>query len=272
MVEFLSKFEFWQLMTVLLIILITLLIIIFLGKPYIKIGKSFVFALGTQKGGKTSPHEKCPHNIDFKKTVVKTIEVMSVYSNIKYQETLKAQMSAVEEQLIISRSAMLNTYGKLLMPHIKDSKNVTSHEDYKAFATLVDLIMCRDVKELMITAFKQNHIDKMTDNEFKEYAEKKAIILYELTSQFFDNFYCSDKMEVSREEIREAYDENKEDYLKMAYNMFKQAREIAIESNQRLEEQLEKLYDFYETTVGVSFEESKTETTIKKVPSLTLSS
>lgn len=273
MVDFLSKFEFWQLITVLFILVVTLLIVIFFGKPYIKIGKSFVFGMGVQKGAKISPHAKCPHNIDFRKTMMKTIEVMSVYHNIKYQEVLKSQMSAVEEQLIIARSAMLNTYSRLLMPHIKDSQNVTSHEDYKAYVTLVDLVMNRDVKELMITAFKQNRIDEMRDSEFQEYVHQKAVILYELTSQFFDNNYCSDKMEVSREEIRIAYDEVRESYYKMAYKMFEQGREIALEAKKKMDLQLYNLYDFYETTVGVRpDDERKVETTIKKIPSLTMSS
>ena len=118
MIEFLNKFEFFQLLIFLSMIVSTLLVVVLWGRPYIKVGKTFIFDIGISDRGRAPPHANCPYRIDFKRTMIKTIEIISKHDDIKYREIINTQMAIVDEQLVIIKSKILNTYSNLLIKHL----------------------------------------------------------------------------------------------------------------------------------------------------------
>jgi len=102
----------------------------------------------------------------------------------------------------------------------------------------------------MLSSFKQNNITSMTENDFKEYTQKKVSILYEMGVLFLNNYYGNDKMVISREEVHNANNKIKTEYEQLIYKMFQNGQEVAIIAKKRMDNELEKLYEFYEDTVG----------------------
>lgn len=252
--DFIGKLEFWQAMALLGAINIPILIIIFGAKPYIKIGRHFLFGMGHRKVKPgESPHEHCPHQGDIAFIQVRTIEVASKAVTIDLSTKLDTLMAFVEEKLVAIKSLLVNNYSQLLQSRIAEPKNVTAHEDYNAYVFLVETVLFRILKDLIKAAIKQNSLEKKSETEFNAYVEAKFKFLYEKGSEFMDAHYLGEKMVLSREELRVSVFQLKDKFEDLCREGFYEARRIMRDKEAEKQKLWDELFGYTEQVMGKNF-------------------
>jgi hypothetical protein len=258
--DFLSKMSEPAAVTIIIAVIIAVVIISLKGKLKAKVGDKEVdlgdkdttdnlsapsTALLTIKN-KEIPHINCQYNGDFKRLMVKTIETMSQYDEMKYVKTLELQMSLVEEQEVVIKALYLSAFGQAVMKNT-NNKDITGHEDYALYSDLITMCLELSVRKLFFHSFKQNRITKMGDSDFKAYVEGKTRVIYDTLSLFLDGHYNSSKMIVSREILRKEIAGIKDKISEYVTEVFYKSRKVAIEMEADMEELLDELDNYCET-------------------------
>jgi len=214
----------------------------FIGKPFVKIGDKIM--IGFSRGQKrTIPHIGCSYNGDFKKLMVKTIESMDRYFEIKYIKLLDTQMSIVKENQVRIKTMMLGAFGRALMSK-SDIKDLIRNEDYIQYNDLITMMLDVNIHELFYHSFKQNNITRKTDEEFRVYVDKKAEVIFDTGSLFMDSHYIGSKMIVDREELRKFNAEIRDEIVELTKDVFYSARKVAIEIKEEMDDILNSLDEY----------------------------
>ncbi len=220
----------WQVYSIVLILLAIFLYLSYKGKISFNLGK---LSFGTKKD--RSEEESVRQSLDVGYIVSRVTGTVSKISEIKLREIPSLQMSFVEEKLLTFRKILMRIYAELLISKVGDPKNVTVNEDYLFQSSLVKLAI-HEIQAVIRAALLRNHLDEMTEKEFDRYIEERVSLLMATKGEFFDLMYPSEKMLVSRGEIRERVKSSKKELEGIIRDIFHRALKITIDKNKEIDE------------------------------------
>jgi ubiquinone biosynthesis protein Coq4 len=243
-----------QVTAMVLVIAIVLMIIILVTKPTIKIGSnsiSFRKRLDDEDDEKLPAHATCIHNVDFCHIVSKTTEIVTKLCYIDHIDRVEKQMSYVEEKMTTVKSMLLDNYSMLLRSKIKDSTSITAHEDYITYHRLVESMLREDVKSFIKRSIYEENFEDLTDTEFKVFVNEKFDYMYQIASEFMDIWYISNKMLITRDEIKMSALQLRPKFLDLCFDVYSRAIRWFQEQQKEKDSLRKELDDFYYKIVGI---------------------
>lgn len=221
----------WQIYSILIALLAIFWYLAFKGKISFSWGK---LSFGNIKKEPTDA-DNVRQSLDVGHIVSRVTGTVSRISEIKLRQIPSLQMNYVEEKLLTFRKILMRIYAELLISKVDDPKNVTVNEDYLFHSSLVKLAI-HEIQSVVRAALLRNHLDEMTEKEFDSYIEEKVILLMATKSEFFDLMYPSEKMLVSRGEIREKVKSSKKELESVIKDIFYKSLKITVDKNEEIEE------------------------------------
>jgi len=235
--DFLSKLEPSQVFILILIGMLSLIYFIYSGKLRV-FGKNI--SVNKQDG---TPR------IDSNSLILivsKVSEVVYKQSEIKLRIILTEQMAYTEEKLISFKNLALRGYAEALLSKVEDPRNLNTHQDYQFFSSLTKLAV-NEILSLVRAAFLKNHLDSFAALDFEKYIKEKTEYFMLEYNDFIDLMYPSDKMLVSREELREKDKVNASKWEEIFHDVFGRGLKISQERKKEIEKLSEELKVYLDT-------------------------
>lgn len=248
----LSKLGSNEIALLVLVIVACLILFIMVTKPSLKIGSNYI-SFGSRKRGKRPPHAVCPYSIDFFHVITKTTEIVTKICYLEHIIMVERQMDYVEQKIVNIKSLLMQNYANFLNSRTADD-NVTAHEDYIVYTRLVDSMLREDIKSFIKRALINDDLLDMSDTEFRVYVKEKSEYLYQIGSQFMDTWYISNKMLISREELRKSVILLKDRLNEIISDIFNHAVTILYEVDQEKTDLQKDLEIFCEKVIGLKNE------------------
>jgi hypothetical protein len=232
-----------------LVIVACLILFVIITKPNLKIGSNYI-SFGSRKRGKRSPHTVCPYNIDFFHVITKTTEIVTKICYLEHIIMVERQIDYVEQKIVNIKTLLMQNYASFLNSRTADD-NVTAHEDYIVYTRLVDSMLREDIKSFIKRTLINDDLLDMSDTEFRVYVKEKGEYLYQIGSQFMDTWYISNKMLISREELRKSVFLLKDKFNEIISDIFSHAVTILYEVNTEKIDLQKELENFCEKVIGL---------------------
>lgn len=239
--DFLKSIPWPYSVSLLVIVLIVCLILILRGNISIQ-NKDLVI------GKRKVPHQNCPYNSDFKRLMMKTIETMAKYFEIKNVKTLELQMAMLEEQMTFIFSIFMSAYSKALVGHIK-TRDLHECNDYRNYNNLLTILTEQSMKPMFRQTLKQNNLLDKSDSEYREYIISKIEVIYKLGEIFMDGHYHLDI--VSRDELKEINMSTKDKVTSKIFDIFYKARDISKENTEQAQTLIDELHTYCDDLCGI---------------------
>lgn len=234
----LSKFGSSEIVMLSIVIVLLLILFIVITKPTIKIGSVYIsFGLFKRRV------------VDFFHVIEKTTEIVTKICYLENITVVERQMDYVEQKIVAVKSLLMQNYATLLSEKTKIA-NITSHDDYIIYNRLIESMLREDVKGFIKHSLINEEFLELSETELKYFAKENFEYLYQIGSQFMDTWYISNKMQISREDLRASTVLLKDKLYEILYNVFSrsiaQLQELMHEKKMMQEE----LDVFYETVIG----------------------
>lgn len=243
--EYLGSIPWKYSVIIIALVILSALIFLFRG-GLISFGDK-IFKIGIKE--KDLPHHKCPYNSDFKRLMMKTIETMAKYFEIKNVKVLEEQMAMVEEQSTFIYSMFMSAYNKVLVEKT-GKKETHDHPDYCCYKNLLTILYEQSIKTLLRNAFKQNNILDKSEDEFRVYANEKIKLIFQLGEMFLDGYYHLNI--ITRIELKQINQGIRETLTSFMFDIFYKARKIAYENNENAQKLLDNLHSYCDDLCGVT--------------------
>ena len=243
-----SKYGSNEVVTLLVVFAICLMLFVVITKPSIKIGSNSI-SFGQRRRGKTATHTTCPFSIDFFHVITKTTEIVTKICYLENITIVERQMDYVEQKVLAVKSMLMQNYAQLLQEKTK-AANVTAHDDYLCYNRLVESMLREDIKDFIKRSLINDDVLNFSETEFRVYVREKSEFLFQVGSQFMDVWYISNKMQISREELRVSVVKLKDRFYEIVTDVF--SRSISIMNELLLEKDAlqEEADSFYEKVIG----------------------
>ncbi len=243
-----SKYGSNEVVTLLVVIALCLMLFVIVTKPSIKIGSNYI-SFGQKRRGKSPPHATCPYCIDFFHVITKTTEIVTKICYLENITIVERQMDYVEQKILAIKSMLMQNYAQLLQEKIKAS-NVTAHDDYLSYNRLVESMLREDIKDFIKRSLINDDFLNFSETEFRVYVREKSEFLYQVGSQFMDVWYISNKMQVSREELRVSVVKFKDRFYELVTDVFSRSVTVMNELLREKDALQEEADSFYEKVIG----------------------
>ncbi|MBF0555643.1 MAG: hypothetical protein HQK96_14025 [Nitrospirae bacterium] len=242
--EFLEKFHFGQISSLLVLITCLFLLVCIALKPTVKIGK-FCFSVGKNR---KIPHLDCPFSSDFFHVVSKTTELVTRMCYLENVVKLDKQMSYVEEKFIIIKSILMNNFSELLLEKINTGVPVS--DDYQIYERYIDSLLNDEIKKRVRVSFINNGFVDLSDTEFRVYVKDKCNYFFDLSVQTVDRWYISGKMVVPREEVKASVFRLKYSFTDFAFDIYSNAVRVIKETETEKDRMKKELENFCLKIIG----------------------
>lgn len=252
-----ARFGSNEIVVLLIAIVMCLALFILVTRPRLKIGSNYI-SFGSKKRGKRALHASCPYCIDFFHVIAKTTEIVTKICYLENITVVERQMDYVEQKIVAVKSLLMQNYAAMLIEKTK-SNNVTAHDDYIVYNRLVESMLREDIKGFIKRSLINDDLLDFSETEFKVYVKEKFEYLYQIGSQFMDVWYISNKMQISREELRVSVYRLKDKFSELVFDVFGRSVSIMhelIREKSALQTELEK---YCQRVVGVNSEKIQIE-------------
>lgn len=144
-------------------------------------------------------------------------------------EIFERQMNFCDDKLNVIRGMFMEEYRALLSKKVSKGTDVRSHECYRHYMMLVDLMLSEALKESTFKrSMKQNHLLDLTLETWEDFINDKVSITFSLLNRFYDDSYPDTSL-VSRSELDESNERLFEKIKPIITSMYRKAREITVE-------------------------------------------
>jgi hypothetical protein len=234
----LSKFGSNEIVTLSIVIVLLLILFIIVTKPTVKVGSVYIsFGLFKRRV------------VDFSHVIEKTTEIVTKICYLENITVVERQMDYVEQKIVAVKSLLMQNYALLLFEKTKIA-NITAHEDYITYSRLIESMLREDIKGFIKRSLINEDFLELSETELKYFAKENFEYLYQIGSQFLDTWYISNKMQISREELRVSTVNLKDKLYEILYNVFSRSISQLEELMREKKMMQEELDIFYEKVIG----------------------
>jgi len=237
----LDKFDFWQIMVILVLICGTIIFLAIKGFWYKGEKRSFGLKRQSKEVDKKSRHSNCPNSLDLSMIVYRVTEAKHEIDSLLFYEKVNIQMRYAKEKILIIKERFLQDFSTKLRGKIDDSEDLWSHPSYRGYETLLDLFEKTNLEFIRIS-FEVNHFDSLSELQFEKYVNQKVDFLTNLGVEFFNRRFF-DTPFIKRGDIKlkeELLTKIKKDISDIYYH----ALDEALKVNKRIEVIEANLKDF----------------------------
>ena len=254
MFKFLEGFQFWQVLSLAIIVVGSILLIIFRGKITFFNGSKRIEV--NRKGTSGAEfHSRCPYVYDIFGIINKTMEISSRITSIK-DCLLKDQMKYTNQKLLIFIDLMRQSFIEKLIE--LGEKDPTKIEGYNSYYLLLELLEYK-LSTFFRNTFIDNNIkrfqneDKTIDiDKFNKYTEEKVRAVESTINELLDTHY-NKISKINREELRKVNETVSPSLDKMLAEIVSNALEIAINNYKKIISLDMELKKHIKQTVGIDF-------------------
>jgi hypothetical protein len=215
-----------------------LILFIIVTKPTVKVGSVYIsFGLFKRRA------------VDFSHVIEKTTEIVTKICYLENITVVERQMDYVEQKIVAVKSLLMQNYALLLFEKTKIA-NITAHEDYITYSRLIESMLREDIKGFIKRSLINEDFLELSETELKYFAKENFEYLYQIGSQFLDTWYISNKMQISREELRVSTVNLKDKLYEILYNVFSRSISQLEELMREKKMMQEELDIFYEKVIG----------------------
>ena len=247
-----AKFGSNEIVLITIAVVMCLALFVLITKPNIKIGSNYI-VFGPRKRGKLPPHASCPYCIDFFHVIAKTTEIVTKICYLENITVIERQMEYAEQKIVAVKSLLMQNYAAMLIERTK-SNNVTAHDDYIVYNRLVELMLREDIKSFIKQSLINDDLLELSETEFKVYVKEKYESLYQIGSQFMDVWYISNKIQISREELRVSVFKLKDKFSELVFDVFSKSISIMHELIREKSILQKELENYCQRVIGVNNE------------------
>lgn len=202
---------------------------------------------------KKSPHAGCPHVNDFILIISETTNVVSEISEIKYKGCMAEQMFRADQHLIRMRTILQNKYRYLLAKESNELDEITGSNlvAYKFYQALTR-IMIQDIKDLIIrVAFLNNHLAEFESTAvYDDYINRQFESIKNVVNETTVEMYMGDWV-IKQKDVLELHSSTFLDIKEIVQDIFKDARVIAIRSQNKILGMEKRLKEFVNRIAGI---------------------
>jgi hypothetical protein len=199
---------------------------------------------------KTNRHYGCPHINDFILIITETTNITSEIAKIKYRTCLSEQMFKACQHLLRLRSIYQNTYrNKVSYGQDNAEEGLQAYKFYQALTRII----IQDLKDLIIrVAFLNNHLAQYTDDkDYDIYIEGQYQSIVDMMNDIVSDMYFGN-WSVKQKEVLEMHENLNNELKKIVWDIYLDAREIAVRNDKLIEEYETKFKNFVKKIVGIS--------------------
>lgn len=205
-------------------------------------------------GNRVSVHSGCPHVNDFILIITETTNVVSEISEIKYKGCMSEQMFKADQHLIRMRTILQNKYRFLLARKANEQDQISGDNlvAYKFYQALTR-IMLQDIKDLIIrAALLNNHLaDFKSQGQYNDYIEKQFESIKNVINDTTIEMYMGN-WEIKQSSVMELHNSTFLEIRSIVEDIFNDARDVAIRSQNKIEEMEKRLKQFVSRIAGIN--------------------
>lgn len=227
MFEFLSKLQFWQILTLFIIFFGTVIFIIMKGKIKFLSKDRGISINENDKDLSLLRHKGCPLVYDVIGVINKTAEISTKISNVK-NSILSDQTKYSEQKLLI----ILDTFKQTIIEGLISSgeENPTQADGYSDYVLLLELLYFK-LSTFFRSSFVDNNFDRFKNEDgsidairFNKYSEEKVDAIESIINDLFNKCYKSIAT-INREKLRKINDAVSGKFNQMFVEIFQYALE-----------------------------------------------
>jgi hypothetical protein len=203
---------------------------------------------------KISPHMGCPHVNDIILVISETTNAVSDISEIKYKGCISEQLVRADQHLIRMRTILQSKYRSLLSKKsIEQSEisggNLVAYKYYQALTR----IMIQDIKDFTImVALLNNHLAEFKNrSEYDAYIDRQFESVKDVINDTTIDMYMGDWV-INQSAIMDLHYDTFNELKSVVSDLFNDARDIAIRSQDKINSIEKKLKDFVIKIVGIN--------------------
>jgi len=221
------------------VLIIAVVIIAIKGKFVAKIGTK-IFKIGNDSG--IEKEQTCTSSPPSTVTIMKRScgdcvlllmaerEKKEIQMRRESDRVLKIQMTFVEQKLIEIQTKIAERFNNLIDQSLSIDKSI----QYKLFYGLFKDALIH-IKDEIRRSFKDNGFYEISGSDFSWYIKDRIQVVISILTQYFRNFYPDNNEIIELNKIIEIIEKEKPFLSDIINNLYCYAREVKIESDQKVE-------------------------------------